>query len=191
LDKGRNQGGKSNFNAPQTVSNPVHPALGCTAAVELSALHTLYPAHRQSDRNNESTLESAATLKYCPPQQEFMILAEPRYEISYPPINSYCVYLTRCTSAAAKSNKINYYVFVRLQTLVAHEGSPASGRSHAFTCRSANQIQCAVYQTAAQTTRMKLRNTLHSEFYVLLTVSLKPANQMPSIQSDKYQCRIE
>ena len=72
-----------------------------------------------------------------------MILAEPHYEISYPPINSYCVYLTRCTSAAAKSNKINYYVFVRLQTLVANEDSPACVYSRAFTCRrSANQIQC-------------------------------------------------
>jgi len=78
-----------------------------------------------------------------------MILAKPHYEISYPPINSYCVYLTRCTSAVAKSNKINYYVFVRLQTVVADEDSPASVRSHAFTCRSANEIQCVVYQTAA------------------------------------------
>lgn len=72
-----------------------------------------------------------------------MILAETHYEISYSPINSYCVYLTRCTSAAAKSNKINYYVFVRLQTLEADEDSPASVCSRAFTSRrSANQIQC-------------------------------------------------
>lgn len=125
------------------MSNPVHPALRCNTVVGLSALHTLYPAHLQSDRNNEFTLESAATEKYCPPQQEFMILAETHYEISYPPINSYCVYLTRCTSAAAKSNKINYYLFVRLQTLVAEEDSPASVCSRASTCRrSANQIQC-------------------------------------------------
>jgi hypothetical protein len=91
---------------PKLYRTPSIQLLGVSRQLH-TALHTLYPAHRQSDRNNEFTLESAATLKYCPPQQEFMILAEPHYEISYPPINSYCVYLTRCTSAAAKSNKIN------------------------------------------------------------------------------------
>jgi hypothetical protein len=113
---------------PKLYRTPSIQLLGVSRHLGLSALHTLYLylAHRQSDRNNEFTLESAATLKYCPPQQEFMILAKQHYEISYPPINSYCVYLTRCTSAAAKSNKINYYVFVRLQTLVADEDSPAS-----------------------------------------------------------------
>ena len=85
----------------------------CNTGDGLPALHTLYPAHRQSVRSNEFKLESEVAEKYCPPQQEFMMLAEPHYEISYPHINSYCVYLTRCTSSAAKSNKINCYVFVK------------------------------------------------------------------------------
>ena len=109
--------GENKSSMPLTESNPVHPALGCSTGLVLSALPILRPANLQSDRNDEFTRESQAAERHCSPQHEFMMLAETHCEISYPPINSYCVYLTRCTSAPAKSNKINCYVSARHQTV--------------------------------------------------------------------------